>query len=441
MTEEVTMKDRDVMSAEDRDVMSETTTDASPQSPSSPQNVSRSSSEAQLDRPTTPSPRSDPSAPCDPNLWYIYGKSYDLSGFVDRHPGGRLAILSGRGRDCTALFESYHPWNDHHRRVLKAFGPAPPPPDPFYEDLKAKVRAVIPQGSKEAKMRWHCLLRLAFLWCVMVWLFFYVQTPLACAAAGVLMATVGTRLAHEGAHYQVSRKEWVNRLCLFLGYFPTGPSMAWHYRHVISHHAHTNQEHDVDVEYIWIADKLPSWLKVVLLPGLPVGAVFEIGPKQFFDMFVLRSIGGNSVDWRIGNLFSEALVWLLVHWFFGPPLMSYLAMWFTAGAIFVPCSQVAHAIVFPKVQKHASWAQTQIAESCDFAAESEFWYHLAFGLTMQVEHHLFPGVGHHLYGRMRPVVEQVCKEHGVPYVNISAKQAFYALWRRWACGELMSLAA
>jgi cytochrome b involved in lipid metabolism len=42
------------------------------------------------------------------NIWWIHGSGYDLSNFVERHPGGKEAILLGRGRDCTALFESYH---------------------------------------------------------------------------------------------------------------------------------------------------------------------------------------------------------------------------------------------------------------------------------------------------------------------------------------------
>jgi len=155
----------------------------------------------------------------DRNLWYIHGHSYDLSGFVEKHPGGRLAILSGRGRDCTALFESYHPWNDRHRKVLRAYGPAPPAPDPFYEELKAEVRAEFPGGGKTTKMPWRTLITLSSLLCVMFGLFFGVRTPLACALSGGIMATVGTRLAHEGGHYQVSCKEWVNRLALFLGYF------------------------------------------------------------------------------------------------------------------------------------------------------------------------------------------------------------------------------
>jgi hypothetical protein len=49
------------------------------------------------------------------NLWRIHGKDFDLEDFVDSHPGGKEAILLGRGRDCTAMFESYHPFTNRHR--------------------------------------------------------------------------------------------------------------------------------------------------------------------------------------------------------------------------------------------------------------------------------------------------------------------------------------
>jgi fatty acid desaturase len=375
-----------------------------------------------------------PQEKCDPDLWYIHGKSYDLSAFVPKHPGGQLAVLSGRGRDCTALFESYHPWNDKHRKVLAAYGPAAPPPDPFYEEIKVKVREAYPEGPKETKMRWRTIFGLYSLWCLSIYLFFFHRTPLAAAGAGFIMATVGTRLAHEGGHYQLSHKEWANRLSLFLGYFLTGPSMAWHYRHVISHHAHTNMEEDVDVQYIWMADMLPGWLKVLTLPGVFAGALFEIGPKSIFDMVVLRSVGGHRVDWRIGMLLPEIAVWILVHWFAGPSWMCYAVMWFVAGIVFVPCSQVAHAILYPDNAKYTSWAKLQIAESCDFATDSDFWYHMAFGLTTQVEHHLFPGIGHHCYDRIRLLTREVCARHGVHHYDISASKAFGALWHRWVKG-------
>jgi len=108
----------------------------------------------------------------DPLLWRIHGNDYNLAAFVPKHPGGQLAILSGRGRDCTALFESYHPWNDKHRKVLKAYGTEPPPPDPFYEDLKAGVRKAFPGGRGTTKMWLRTKIGLSTAWCIMTWCFF-----------------------------------------------------------------------------------------------------------------------------------------------------------------------------------------------------------------------------------------------------------------------------
>lgn len=46
------------------------------------------------------------------DLWWIHGNGYDLKEFVHNHPGGVEAILLGKGRDCTALVESYHPFSE-----------------------------------------------------------------------------------------------------------------------------------------------------------------------------------------------------------------------------------------------------------------------------------------------------------------------------------------
>jgi Cytochrome b5-like Heme/Steroid binding domain len=79
----------------------------------------------------TPSPHEEPSneiqSPANPppaaaeQLWTIHGVEYDLRDFVSRHPGGEQAILLGQGRDCTALFESYHPFTGQHRVVLQRY--------------------------------------------------------------------------------------------------------------------------------------------------------------------------------------------------------------------------------------------------------------------------------------------------------------------------------
>ncbi len=54
-------------------------------------------------------------------LWTIRGEQYDLNDYISHHPGGKEAILLGRGRDCTALFESYHPFTQQHETVLQKY--------------------------------------------------------------------------------------------------------------------------------------------------------------------------------------------------------------------------------------------------------------------------------------------------------------------------------
>ena len=41
----------------------------------------------------------------------LHAKVYDVSGFIEKHPGGVDQLMLGAGRDITILFESYHNFN------------------------------------------------------------------------------------------------------------------------------------------------------------------------------------------------------------------------------------------------------------------------------------------------------------------------------------------
>lgn len=80
-------------------------------------------------------------------VWRIHGQDYDLSEYVDQHPGGREAIMLGMNReDCTALFESYHPFTkENAQSVLRKYQRSNQQQaykhttDPFYQELCDKV--------------------------------------------------------------------------------------------------------------------------------------------------------------------------------------------------------------------------------------------------------------------------------------------------------------
>ena len=377
---------------------------------------------------------------CDPMLWYIHGNSYDLSSYVRKHPGGELAILSARGRDCTAIFESYHPWNDNSRKVLQAYGAKPPPCEPIYEDMKKGLRQLYPKGAKETKMRPTTIAALVAIQTFVMYLFFVTKTWSSCLLAGVLASLFSARLTHEPGHFQASTKPWVNRLLTWYGYFLLAPSLCWYYRHVISHHPHTNDpHHDVDVAALPVLDVLPpqlKWLKVLSVPVLFTSTPFFIGLGTLFDMFAFRSVGNNYTCLTIGGLIYETILWFIVHYFFGPSIWCYLCMACTSGTIFVIFSQIGHAIVYPAPSSAVSWTEQQMRSSINFAPRSSFWYHVAFGLTTQIDHHLFPGVGAHCLDDIHDkVVKPICAKHSIPVYDLPAKKALSFLWQRFLTGK------
>uniref|UniRef100_A0A0G4G3E6 Cytochrome b5 heme-binding domain-containing protein n=1 Tax=Chromera velia CCMP2878 TaxID=1169474 RepID=A0A0G4G3E6_9ALVE len=49
------------------------------------------------------------------DAWVVYeGKVYDVTQYLDFHPGGRKILLATAGKDCTDLFRKYHAWINGH---------------------------------------------------------------------------------------------------------------------------------------------------------------------------------------------------------------------------------------------------------------------------------------------------------------------------------------
>ncbi|CAE7780161.1 cyb5r4 [Symbiodinium sp. CCMP2456] len=45
------------------------------------------------------------------DCWTIFqGRVYDISAYIDFHPGGKKQIMQGAGKDMTSLFHKAHPW-------------------------------------------------------------------------------------------------------------------------------------------------------------------------------------------------------------------------------------------------------------------------------------------------------------------------------------------
>jgi len=63
------------------------------------------------------------------------------------------------------------------------------------------------------------------------------------------------------------------------------------------------------------------------------------------------------------------------------------------------------------------WARLQVMTATNFAVGSKFWTAFSGGLNYQIEHHLFPYLCHVYLPLISPIVQQTCKEFGVPYLT------------------------
>jgi fatty acid desaturase len=194
-------------------------------------------------------------------LWTVHNRRYDLRKFVAAHPGGAGAICLGQGRNCTALFESYHSLanealvratlaryyvedcpagaTDYCARFVWSQGGG----SPFYDSLKARVRAHFKDGRfvnghRAPPAQWVQLLLMVALSGVA--LLGFMRGSAACMLALPFAYWWGpSPCMHDGGHFSLSRRPWLNQLLGHLG----GAHMSmlsWQHQHTVGHHVHTN---------------------------------------------------------------------------------------------------------------------------------------------------------------------------------------------------------
>eukprot|EP00854_Cymbomonas_tetramitiformis_P017775 gene17775-21172_t len=197
-------------------------------------------------------------------VWTINNRRYDLSSFVDQHPAGKLAILLGRGRNCTELFESYHSLaGDAPRKILERYyvGDAQPgDPDheqlfdwdstPFYDACKQRVIEHFADGrsykAPPGKWLWLAAATSAF---VISLHGFLTGCWWSLIALPVSYWLGPSSLLHDGMHWSLTSNARLNVVLAYLGSCHM-PVLAWLHQHVIGHHSYTNIHlRDPDLEH------------------------------------------------------------------------------------------------------------------------------------------------------------------------------------------------
>lgn len=261
---------------------------------------------------------------------------------------------------------------------------------------------------------------------------------------GLAMAGIGFAVMHDGGHGSYSSRRWLNRLAFGTLDLMGGSSYMWHHKHNVLHHSFTNVEGvDDDIDSSPFVRLSPSqrrrWFHRLqhwyVFPLVGLGFVPKWALLDDWRSWIRGRCGSRSIPRPRGldaAQFVAGKVWHVV-WALAiplalhpvlPVLLCYFAVGAVMGITLAVVFQLAHAVegtVFAPEPRRGEklelpFFEHQLATTVDFSPGNRLltWY--VGGLNYQVEHHLFPRISHLHYPALAPIVREVCRAHGVPYL-------------------------
>lgn len=337
--------------------------------------------------------------------------------------------------------------------------------DGFHSLLRQRVHDYFQASGRQRRdspaMRFKSALILAW-FALTYWLLVFVVAsgPGAVALSvslGLAIAAIGFNIQHDGGHGAYSRHRWLNRAAAMTLDVLGGSSLIWAHKHNGLHHTFTNiAGHDDDINLGSLGRLSPHqphrwWHRWQHLYLWPLYGMLPI-KWQFFDDFAdlaRRGRGDHSLprlgpaDWTV-LLAGKAIFFTLafvVPLQLHPPaavLGCYLVAAMVQGLVLSVVFQLAHCVeqadffgVEPAAASLGPWADHQLATTVDFSRANPFLSWLLGGLNFQVEHHLFPRICHVHYPALSQIVEQTCRDCGVPFRSHRSFLAGVASHYRW----------
>jgi linoleoyl-CoA desaturase len=389
-------------------------------------------------------------------LWTIHGKKYDLSDFMNKHPGGRQILERARDMDdCGVMFEIYHAFSNKEairkqleKYEVKSKGVTLPTTPIYnfeeYNDLVNRVKEVFPD-RKSIKANLFFFVKNVFIIFSFILTFYlamfsninYYTRALLGAISGFLWISVGFNVMHDGSHYAISANPKINEVLEGLwASFGLWSSYIWHLHHVYGHHSFTgNAIYDPDMKHYrpfakkYRDDKtILSAFKgysekiflivVMVLPGMYTGQTIS---------YLYGAIKGKIWGIKLKNVFSQIRLYEYLLTLLG--LYSLWNGFFLPSVCYMITCNIAYHVniagdhdtfessVENKDDKTDNWVKMQICNTANFYNKNDWWTHVFGGINFQIEHHLFPNMSHMHYDKIKPIVVKFCKEKGYPYAD------------------------
>jgi linoleoyl-CoA desaturase len=265
-----------------------------------------------------------------------------------------------------------------------------------------------------------------------------------CLILGVVIASIGFNVMHDGGHGSFSESKTVNKLASWSASMLGVSQFMWNMKHNMIHHTYTNVDGvDDDIEIGVMMRMAPTQEKfkihkyqhiyfVGLYMLMYVFWVFYSDYKKYFSKkigeFPLKKM--STMDhiqfWAVKIWHLVAFIILPIYeWGIIAYLIGFLIMAIVSGFILSIVFQLAHTVEdaeFPLPDEASNklpdeFAAHQIKTTANFATKNKAISWFVGGLNFQVEHHLFPKISHVHYPAINKIVIETCKDHNINYIE------------------------
>ncbi|KAI9364024.1 fatty acid desaturase-domain-containing protein [Zopfochytrium polystomum] len=386
-----------------------------------------------------------------PAYLVIHNKVYDVgqdTGFLAAHPGGAV-VISQIGKDGSGAFEVFHTANAEaimSEYYVGDLAEAEPTTE-LTKDIDQLRDTLIKSGAFESSKLYY-LGKLIQLLSIVGLSFAIIAkwgttSTLAVFVAGAILALFWQQsgwLAHDVLHHQLFKnRNYNNALGFVLGNVFQGFSVHWWKNKHCTHHSVPNvhlEDPDIDTMPFLAWSEHALELFTDMKDSDVAHFMVAYQPILYFPILAAARLA-----WAVSSLkyVFKGLVrdptyalaekaTLILHW------AIYLAATFTfcsplRGLLYIFVSQtfcgILLAIVFSvnhngmpvftrKAASKVNFYELQIVTGRDvISTPFSDWF--TGGLNYQIEHHMFPTLPRHQFHKAQPLVESLCKKHGIVY--------------------------
>ncbi|GMH22444.1 hypothetical protein Nepgr_024287 [Nepenthes gracilis] len=388
------------------------------------------------------------------DLWIsIQGKVYDVSNWVNEHPGGDIPLLNLAGQDVTDAFIAYHPRSTWH--YLEKFFNGYYLEDFEVTEVSKDYRGLVNEFNKMGMFdkKGHgvivSFICIAIMFAASFFGVLFSDNQFVHLGSGMLLGMAWIQsayLGHDSGHYIIMSSRKFNKLAqLIAGNCLTGISIAWwKWTHNAHHIACNSLDHDPDLQHIPVFavssklfNNMTSYFYGRKMEFDPL-AKFLVSYQHwtFYPVMIVARI--NLYLQTLLLLFSKRkvpdralnIMGIMVFWAWFPLLLTCLPNW-TERTLFLLASfsvtSLQHvqfclnhfsANVYVGQPRGNDWFEKQTSGTIDISCSP--WMDWVFGgLQFQLEHHLFPRLPRCHLRAVAPVVRDLCKKHNLPYRSLS----------------------